>query len=256
LKHLGKNILRLFSILVYGFLYVPIFLLIVFSFNNSQLILQWGGFTLKWYQKLWADSAIWDAFYNSVLIAVVTVLVSAVLGTTTAIALNKYGFKGKSIYDGFLYAPIMIPEITESLALMLFYIWAGVQLGLVTVILGHIAFTVSVVVIVVRSRLAGLDLRVEEAARSLGANELQTFFRITLPLLSPGILAGVLLAFTWSFDDFLKTVFTRGPGTMTLPVAIFNMASRMGVAQHINALATIMVTISLTISAIRMKFGE
>jgi spermidine/putrescine transport system permease protein len=228
-------------------MYVPIVMMLVFSFNDANVIGAWRGFTLHWYYELFSSVDIWNAFYNSVLVALVTAMASIVLGTLTALAMARYSFKGKNVLDGLLYVPIIIPEITEALTLLLFYLWIGwgLQMGFATVAIGHIAFSIAFVFVIVRARMAGFDRSVEEAAKTLGANEIQTFFRITLPILLPGIVAAGLLAFTLSFDDFYKSAFTTGPAFDLLPLKIFSMASRGGVRPELNALATIALMISM-----------
>ncbi len=254
MRKFGDKILKGYSLFVFGFLYVPIFAMIIFSFNDSRLTAIWRGFTLRWYASL-LDSEVWGAFYNTILVAVLVTVVSIVLGTTTALAMSRYRFRGKSAFDGYLYVPIIIPEITEALSLLLLYVWAGVPLGLLTIVLGHLTFAIPFAALVIRSRMAGFDRSVEEAAQSLGANEVQTFFRVTLPIISTGVIAGALLAFTQSYDDFIKTAFTRGPGVDMLPTTIYNLARRGGVSPELNALATIALSISIVMAILWQKFS-
>jgi len=253
LKKFGDRVLKGYSFFVLGFLYVPIFAMIVFSFNDSRLTAVWRGFTLRWYSSL-LGSAIWGAFYNTIFVAVVVTVLSAALGTATALAMSRYKFRGKSAFDAYLYIPIIIPEITEALSLLLLYVWAGVPLGLLTIILGHLTFAIPFAALVIRSRMAGFDRSVEEAAQSMGANEVQTFFRITLPIISTGVIAGALLAFTQSYDDFIKTAFTRGPGVDMLPTTIYNLARRGGASPELNALATVALSVSIVMAILWQKF--
>ena len=248
MKKLGDKVLKGYSALVLAFLYVPILAMIVFSFNDSRLTAVWRGVTIRWYTALLSDSAIWGAFYNTMLVAVLVTVLSAILGTLTALAMSRYKFRGKSAFDAYLYIPIIIPEITEALSLLLLYIWAGVPLGLPTIILGHLTFAIPFAALVIRSRMAGFDRSVEEAAQSMGANEVQTFFRITLPIISTGVIAGALLAFTQSYDDFIKTAFTRGPGVDMLPTTIYNLARRGGASPELNALATVALSVSIVMA--------
>jgi spermidine/putrescine transport system permease protein len=254
LKKLGDKVLKGYSALVLAFLYVPILAMIVFSFNDSRLTAVWRGVTIRWYTALLNDSAIWGAFYNTMLVAVLVTVLSAILGTLTALAMSRYKFKGKSAFDAYLYIPIIIPEITEALSLLLLYIWAGVPLGLPTIILGHLTFAIPFAALVIRSRMAGFDRSVEEAAQSMGANEVQTFFRITLPIISTGVIAGALLAFTQSYDDFIKTAFTRGPGVDMLPTTIYNLARRGGASPELNALATVALSVSIVMAILWQRF--
>jgi len=256
LRKFGDKILKSYSVFVLAFLYMPIFSMVVFSFNDSRLTAAWRGFTVRWYIELFNGSDIWTAFYNTIFVALVVTAVSVILGTATALAMSRYNFRGKSTLDGYLYIPIIIPEITEALSLLLLYVWAGVPLGLMTIVLGHLTFAIPFAALVIRSRMAGFDRSVEEAAQSLGANEIHTFLRVTLPIISPGVIAGALLAFTQSYDDFIKTAFTRGPGVDMLPTTIYNLARRGGVSPELNALATIALSVSIVMAILWQKFSS
>jgi len=256
MKRVWDKVLKGYSFAVYVFLYAPILIMVTFSFNDSRLLAVWRGFSLRWYETLLADPAVWKAFYNSMWVASLTAAVSMVLGTMTAFVMIRYSFRGKSILDSSLYFPVVIPEITEALSLLLFYVFTGIPLGAVTVVVGHIAFAISYAAIVIRARLVGFDRSVEEAAKSLGANELRTFFHVTLPLILPGVIAGGLLAFTVSYDDFIKTAFTAGPGFQTLPLRIYAMASRGGVSPQLNALATVTLVVSLGLAVVRLRLSK
>lgn len=246
----GDLALRVFTVLVFALIYGPILVMVVFSFNNSTLLGAWQGFTLDWYTTLFQSGEIWQALYNSVAVAAIVAIVSVVFGTLTALAMARYSFRGKTTVDSLLYIPMIIPEISEALTLFLFYLWIGWGLGLgfTTVLIGHIAYDISFAFVVIRARMAGFDRSLEEAAQTLGANEIQTFFRITLPILMPGIIAGGLLAFTLSYDDFYKSAFTTGPGFVTLPLRIWSMASRGGVSPELNALTTVAFGISISLA--------
>jgi spermidine/putrescine transport system permease protein len=256
MKKLADKILKGYSFALYVFLYAPILIMVIFSFNDSRLLAVWRGFSLRWYEMLLADPTVWTAFYNSIWVALLTTVVSMVLGTMTALVMIRYSFRGKSILDSSLYFPVVIPEITEALSLLLFYVFAGIPLGALTVVIGHIAFSISYATIVIRARLVGFDRSVEEAAKSLGANELRTFLHVTLPIILPGVIAGGLLAFTVSYDDFIKTAFTAGPGFQTLPLRIYAMASRGGVSPQLNALATVTLIVSLGLAVVRLRLSK
>jgi spermidine/putrescine transport system permease protein len=256
MKRFWDNFLKGYSVVLYIFLYAPILIMVVFSFNDSRLLAVWRGFSLRWYEMLVADPTVWKAFYNSIWVASLTTVVSMVLGTMTAFAMIRYSFRGKSILDSALYFPVVIPEITKALSLLLFYVFAGIPLGGITVAIGHIAFSISYATIVIRARLVGFDRSVEEAAQSLGANEIRTFIHVTLPLILPGVIAGGLLAFTVSYDDFIKTAFTAGPGFQTLPLRIYAMASRGGVSPQLNALATVTLVVSLALALVRLRLSK
>ena len=256
MKKPWDRLLQGYSLLMYVFLYAPILIMVIFSFNDSKLLAVWRGFSLRWYEALIADPTVWKAFYNSIWVASLTTVISVVLGTMTAFVMIRYGFRGKSILDSALYFPVVVPEITEALSLLLFYVFTGIPLGALTVAIGHIAFSISYATIVIRARLVGFDRSVEEAAQSLGANEVRTFFHVTLPLILPGVIAGGLLAFTVSYDDFVKTAFTAGPGFQSLPLKIYTMASRGGVSPLLNALATVTLIVSLCLALVRLRLSK
>jgi spermidine/putrescine transport system permease protein len=238
-------------LLIFIVIYAPIVILVLFSFNEgisqgSRRIgstVVWKAFSTEWYSKLFNTPAIWTALGNSTTIAIITSFASAILGTLAAYAVVKYNFKGKNMFYIFMLVPIIIPEITEALSLLLFYVTFGISLGLHTIIIGHATFCISFVFTVVKARLADYDKSLEEAALSLGATPIQTFIKVTLPILAPGILAGTLLAFTQSFDDLIKASFTTGAGVVTLPMLIFSKI-KFGVSPEINAIATITLIIS------------
>jgi spermidine/putrescine transport system permease protein len=214
----------------------------------------WEGFTFKWYAGLTHNSSVLQAFGNSILIAVISTVIATMIGTLAAVGMYKYKFKGKTILDGMLYVPIIIPEIVMGIALLMFFSEIKViPLGMVSLIIAHITFSVSYVVITVRSSLEGFDRNLEDAAMDLGANQFITFCQITLPIVMPGIMAGALLAFTLSLDDVIISFFVSGPGVTTLPLKIFSMV-RFGVSPEINALSTLMLIITLTIVLVTQKF--
>jgi spermidine/putrescine transport system permease protein len=239
-------LLDLHGILGYIFLYAPIVILVVFSFNASRFSSDWRGFTLQWYAQLFGHEAIGAALKNSLIVALSSTLISTVFGTMVAIAMERYNFWGKLPFDALLYLPIIIPDIAMAVMLLLFFVLVKMNLGLVTIIISHVAFNISFVAVVVRARLAYFDVTLEEAARDLYANEWQTFRRVTLPLIMPGILGGALLAFTLSIDDFVITFFTAGPGSTTLPLRIYSMV-KLGVTPEINALSSMMLLVSMVL---------
>lgn len=235
-----------YTLFIYLFLYLPIGVLIVFSFNQSKLNAVWTGFTFDWYGKLLHNSLVLEATQNSLIVAVVSTAVATIIGTLAAVGMYKYKFKGKDVLDGLLYIPIVIPEIVMGITLLAFFSQAKIPLGLLTLILAHITFSIPFVYVVVRSRLVGSDKSLEEAAMDLGANQWQTFVKITLPIIMPGVVAGALLAFTLSLDDVIISFFTAGPGSTTLPLKVFSMV-KLGVSPEINALSTISLLITLTL---------
>jgi len=242
---IGRHILTLHSLLGYVFLYAPIIILLVFSFNASKFVsATWKGFTFNWYLELFQDEAIGSALKNSLIISLTTTVISTIFGTMVSLAMERYKFWGKLSFDALLYLPIIIPDIAMAVMLLLFFVMVKFPLGRTSVIISHVAFDISFVAIVVRARLAQFDRSLEEAAQDLYANNWQTFTKVTLPLLMPGIMGGALLAFTISLDDFVITFFTTGPGATTLPLRIYSMV-KLGVTPEINALSAVMLLASL-----------
>ena len=235
--------LHLYALGIYAFMYIPILVLISFSFEKSRLAVKFTGFTFDWYVKLCHNEDIGLALANSLIVAVLAVLVSSVMGTMAAVGLTRLHFKGKGAYRGLLLLPIIIPEIAMAVAALILFIFIGVPLGLATVVVSHIVFCVAYVTLTVMGRMEGLDPRLEEATQDLGASPVMAFFRVTLPLLAPGIVAGALLAFVLSLDDFVITQFTAGVGSTTLPLRIFSMV-KFGVSPEINALSTLMILVT------------
>ena len=234
------------------FLYVPILSLIVYSFNNSRLVTVWDAAhspTLKWYGVLLSDGQVLDAAWLSLRVAICAATTSAVLGTLAGTALARFGaFRGRSLLLGMTTAPIVMPEVISGLSLLLFFVvvehaigWPR-GMGALTITLAHVSFCMAYVTVVIQSRLAGFDESLEEAAQDLGARPARVFWRITLPLILPAVLAGWLLAFTLSWDDLVISQFVAGPGSSTLPMVIFSKV-RLGVSPDVNALATLMVSV-------------
>lgn len=240
----GRQWLTILSALVYLFLYAPIFVLILFSFDDSRLAVKWTGFTLKWYESLLADGDLLAAFLNSLKVAVIAVFFSSIMGTLASVGMHRFEFRGKGFYRALLMLPIVIPEIAMAVAALTLFIAMGLDLSLATIIVGHIVFCSAYITLVVSGRLEGFDLRLEEAAMDLGATPIQAFCKVTLPLLAPGIVAGSLLAFVLSLDDFVITQFTAGVGDTTLPLWIFG-AVKFGVSPAVNALSTIMIVVTV-----------
>lgn len=228
------------AFLVYAYIYFPIIILIIFSFNSQKINVQWEGFTLHWYSELFQDREVALATRNSLIIAFFATIVSTIIGTMAALALHRYKFPGYSVSESTLYIPLIIPEVVMGISLLAFFALLNFPLGIGSITLAHIAFNIPFVALVVRARLHGFDRSIEEAAMDLGANELKTFWRVTLPTIMPGVLAGALLAFTLSLDDYVITYFTAGPGSTTLPLRIFSMV-RFAVTPKVNALSTLWV---------------
>ena len=238
-----KNALTSWAVLMYAFLYLPIVVLVVFSFNASRSGVVWRGFTLDWYRRLLQDASLALALQNSLIIAVATTGVSTVIGTLAALAMQKYRFRGRLAWNSLVYMPVIIPEIVVGVSLLSLFALLKIALGLGTITIAHIAFCTSYVIIVVRARLEGFDTSLEEASMDLGANKYQTFFYVTLPIIAPGIVSAALLCFTLSIDDFVITFFTQGPNSTTLPVKIYSML-KFGVTPVVNAISTLFLVVT------------
>jgi spermidine/putrescine transport system permease protein len=249
----ARGILLTESSLVYIFLYAPIVILVIFSFNSSRYAI-WENFSLEWYKKAIQDELILRSIKNSLIVAVSATIISTVIGTLAALGMQRFQFKLKNAADGLFYLPVIVPEIVMAASLVTFFGFTRFTLSMTTVIIAHIAFCVSYVVIVVRARLEGFDLTLEEASMDLGANEFQTFFKVTLPVIFPGILSGALLAFTLSVDDYVITSFVAGVGSTTLPLQIYSMV-KTKVTPEINAISTLLLvpTIILIIISDRLQ---
>ena len=237
----------LFSLLMFFYMYLPLLVLTVYSFNDSSYSAGWQGFTLKWYQRLFRDIRILSALQNSLTVAIVAVSISAVLGTLMAVGLARYQFPGKTLYRGISYLPIIIPDISIAVATLVFLAVIAVPLSLWTIVAAHVVFCLAYVAIAVSSRISALDPHLEEAALDLGATPVQAFIKVLLPELMPAIIAGCLLAFVLSMDDFLIASFTAGTGATTLPMEIFSRI-RTGVKPDINALSVILILLSGTVA--------
>src|SRR5919202_4513531 len=248
-RGLGKipdRALLIFASLVYLFLYAPIMVLIFFSFNSTTNTQVWTGFSTQWYGELIRDGSILNAFTLSLTVGLTATAIATVIGTLTALALSRHNFRGKTFADSAIYAATVMPEIVVGVSLLVFFVAAAIPLGVVTIIIAHVAFTISFVTIVVRARLSGMDRSVEEAAQDLGASPVQTFLRVTLPLILPGVVAGAPPAFTLSFDDFVITFFIAGVGSSTLPLKIYSMI-KFGVSPVINALSTVVLVSTMVL---------
>ena len=230
-------------VLGFAFLYLPILLLIIFSFNESKLVTVWGGFSTKWYGELFNNQGLMDAAWVTIRVAIVSATLATVLGTLGALALTRYTrFRGRILFSGMIYAPLVMPEVITGLSLLLLFVAVGFDRGFWTVTLAHTTLTMCFVAVVVQSRLVTFDRSLEEAAMDLGATPVKTFFAITLPVILPAVVSGWMLAFTLSLDDLVIASFTSGPGATTLPMKIYSQV-RLGVTPEINAACTIMIAV-------------
>lgn len=255
MKFFRHRLLFMYVALVLAFLYLPIVVLVVFSFNESRFNATWTGFTWDWYVSLLHNAQVLNALMNSLTIALVATLVSTVVGSLAAIGLHKNKIRFRSAVDGMIYLPVIIPEIVMGLSLLILFSQLQIPLGRATVIIAHITFSISFVVITVSARLEGMGKQLDEAAQDLGATPWQTFRHVTLPLIMPGILAGALMAFTLSIDDFVISFFVAGPGATTLPLYIYGMVKR-GVTPEINALSTVMIVATIVLVIIADRIGS
>ncbi len=247
---------------VFAFLYAPIIVLTIFSFNDNDNVGIWTEFSFRWYGEMFQNDAVMSALRNSLIVAFVSTIVSTVLGTATAVALERYRFRGRAAFDGLTYLPVIIPDVTMAVMLLLFFVQAfrmlagaGIVLefGLGTISLSHIAFNISFVAIVVRAKLGQLDPSLEEAAADLYADRWTAFRKVTLPLIMPAVLGGALLALTLSLDDVVVTSFVSGPGSTTLPVYVFGLVRR-GVTPLINAVSVVMLAASISLVLVSLVF--
>lgn len=226
-----------------AFLYVPLFLLVIYSFNDSRLVTVWGGWSTRWYRGLLQNQALMDAAWVSLKVAAVAASLATVLGTLAAVALVRAGsFRGRTVFAGLVYAPLVMPEVITGLALLLLFVAIDFERGFWTVALAHVTFTMCFVAVIVQSRLLTFDRSLEEAALDLGATPLRAFFSVTLPVILPAVAAGWLLAFTLSLDDLVIANFTAGPGNTTLPMRIYSQV-RLGVTPEVNAISTVFIVV-------------
>lgn len=259
LDYSRRTWMKLILLGTFVFLYAPIITLVAFSFNDSRRNIVWRGFTFKYYEKAWNNSSLVEAFANSLTIALLSTLISVVLGTMTAILLWRFRFPGKAGYEGLMSLPIVIPEICLGVAMMAFFSRIGwpsglhwpLNLGAITI--AHISFSFPFVTVVVRARLASFNRELEEAAKDLGAGEWQAFKDILIPHIRPGLIAAALLAFTLSLDDFVITFFTSGPDTITLPIKIYSMI-RFSVTPEVNAASAVLIAITLIMTSFALWF--
>ena len=227
----------------FAFLYLPMVILVIYSFNSSKLVTVWAGFSTKWYGELMRNEAFLDAAWVTIKVAVLSSTFATVLGTFAAYVLVRAGrFWGRTLFSGMIYAPLVMPEVITGLSLLLLFIGIGLDRGVMTIVLAHTTFSMCYVSVVVSSRLATFEMSLEEAALDLGSTPFEAFRLVTLPIIAPAVISGWLLAFTLSLDDLVIASFTSGPSATTLPIKIFS-AVRLGVSPEINALSTIMIAI-------------
>jgi spermidine/putrescine transport system permease protein len=231
------------TIAVFVFLYIPILLLVIYSFNDSKLNLYWVGFTTKWYGALFQNEVLLRAFQNSLIVAGATTMLSVFLGTTAAWLLYRYKFPAQQLIGLLIFIPMVMPEVLMGTSLLVLFVTLGIPLGYGTLIIAHTTFCFPFVLVGVQARLQGLDPSLEEAAQDLGATPLKAFFLVIVPYLMPAIVAGALMAFTLSFDEYIVTIFTSGAESQTLPLKVYGMV-RVGLNPQLNALSTLFIGIT------------
>ncbi|MGZ7445807.1 ABC transporter permease [Paenibacillus sp. TH7-28] len=246
MKTKSHPLLGIHSLIMMIFIYVPIAFIVAYSFNSSRLAADWSGFTFDWYVSLFDNRHVMEALSNSLTVAVVSTIVSTLLGTMAALAMRKVGRRTKAGMGGLLYMPIIVPDIIMGLSLLVLFTQLHMPLGKITIMIAHITFSLSYVYVVVSTRLSGMGGQLEEAAQDLGAGTWQTFRHVTLPQILPGIVSGALIAFTLSLDDFMVSFFVSGPNSTTLPIYIYGQVKR-GISPEINALCTILILVTVTL---------
>lgn len=241
-KRLEEAIGAIYSIAVYTILYIPVFVMMVFSFNNQRYNYYWNGFTTQWYSKLFTNSAVIESLWYSVIIAVLATVISVTIGTIGALGLKKYEFRGKKFVNNMLYIPIIVPEIVMAVALLIIFMKIGLALGMGTILIGHCTFCIPYAVVTIKGRISGDGYSLEEASMDLGANRIQTFINVTLPSIMPGVMSAAFLSFTLSIDDVVMSNMLAGAKSSTLPVLILSM-NKSGITPDVNALTTIMILV-------------
>ncbi|WP_309644926.1 ABC transporter permease [Phenylobacterium sp.] len=243
----GLTLFNRASLLVgFGFLYLPIVLLVIYSFNASRLVTVWGGFSTRWYASLFQNEQLLDAIWVTVRVGLISATVATILGTLAAVALIRAGrFKGRTLFSSMIYAPLVMPEVVLGLSLLLLFVALGLPRGFWTVVIGHATVTLCYATVVIQARLAAFDQQLEEAAQDLGCPPFKAFFVVTLPNIVPAVAAAWMLAFTLSLDDLVIASFTSGPGATTLPMRIYSQV-RLGVNPEINAVSTLLIGLVAT----------
>lgn len=235
-----KFVADIYAMFIYAVFYIPVVVMMVFSFNDQRNNYYWAGFTTKWYGKLFSNHALTDSLWYSILIAILATVISVSIGTIGAIGLKRFEFKGKKFINQMLYIPIIVPEIVLAVAILVVFMTVGVRLGMGSILIGHCTFCIPYAIVTIKGRISGDDNSLEEASMDLGANRMQTFLRVTLPSIMPGVMSAAFLSFTLSIDDVVMSNMLAGAKQSTLPVLILSM-SRSGVTPDVNALTTIMI---------------
>ena len=254
-RSLQRGTSRIYTALIYLFLYLPIIVIVIFSFNTSKTNIVFEGFTLKWYPKLFQNASLLEAFRNTMLVGAVSTMIATVIGTLASYGLSKYKFKGKGLIDLLLYIPVVIPEIVLGISLLAIFNLSNVKMGIPSLIIAHATFSIPFVVFTVNARFSGFDKSVEEAAMDLGANRVKTFFTVTLPIILPGVISGAFLAFTLSIDDIIISFFTTGPGSNTFPLKVMEL-TKTGVTPDVYALTTLVLLVTIVVVFLSQRRKE
>lgn len=241
-KSTANIIGKLYAIFVYTVLYIPVVVMMIFSFNDQRYNYYWNGFTTQWYAKLFSNSALIGSLWYSLIIAILSTVISVTIGTLGALGLKRYEFRGKRFVNNMLYVPIIVPEIVLAVALLIIFMRLGFSLGLGSILIGHCTFCIPYAVVTIRGRISGDGNSLEEASMDLGANRLQTFLRVTLPSIMPGVMSAAFLSFTLSIDDVIMSNLLAGAKNSTLPVLILSM-NKSGITPDVNALTTLMILV-------------
>ena len=237
---------KLYIALILSLIYLPMFVLVINSFNQSKYGVKWGGFTTSWYTKLFNNDGLIQAALNSLTVSVIAATAATVIGTLAAVALHRYQFKGKALLSSMVFVAMLTPEIVMAIALLIVFISLGITLGFISLVIAHITFCLPFVIVAVYARLKEFDMRMLNAAKDLGASELRIFIEIILPLILPAVISGWLLSFTLSLDDVIVSAFVTGPGYEILPLKVYSMV-KVGVSPEVNAISTLLLVVSLTI---------
>ncbi|GED32884.1 ABC transporter permease [Brevibacillus centrosporus] len=253
MKTWRRNVLSGYSWLMLVFLYLPIAILMLYSFNDSRINAVWSGFTWKWYLSLFDNRQVMAALANSMTIGIISSVLATVLGTAAALAIKHYSLRWRTFVNGLIYLPIVIPEIMMGLALLVLFSQVHMELGKGTLIMAHVTFSMPYVMVIINARLADMGKELEEAAQDLGATPWGTLRHVTLPLIMPGIVAGFLMSFTLSLDDFIISFFVAGPNSTTLPLYIYGLVKR-GVSPEVNALSTMLIVCTVLLVIIAELF--
>ena len=251
-KNLGKVLSQFYTGLIYLFLYLPIGVIVIFSFNTSKTNIVFEGFTTQWYGKLFQNEPLLEAYGNTLLVGAASTLIATFVGTLASYGMSKYKFKGKGIIDALLYIPVVIPEIILGISLLAIFNISNIPMGIISLIIAHATFSIPFVVFTVNARFAGFDRSIEEAAMDLGAGRLKTFLTVTFPVILPGVISGAFLAFTLSVDDIIISFFTTGPGSNTFPLKVMEL-TKTGVTPDVYALTTIVLIVTIFVVVVSQR---